>query len=155
MTVADVRRERRMLQQDEDAVSFARRIVHGRLDIARAERERRRTGADPVEVEHRLAAVLGAERGGGSTRPPRSTDVSLDHPIVLELESLCEAVGFGAVTTLDDESLDAAIAALDEFERRCSALRRDLFDRIDALTAELVRRYRSGEASADSLLEEQ
>lgn len=154
MTVADVRRERRLLQQEEDAVSFARRIAQGRLDIARAERDRRRTGAVPVDVERQLAEVLGAERGGGSTRPPRSTEVPLDHPVVAELEALCEAAGFGSVSALDDGSLDAAIASLEDFERRCSAQRRDLFGRIDALTAELVRSYRDGEASVDSLLDE-
>jgi hypothetical protein len=63
-------------------------------------------------------------------------------------------VGFGAVATLDGASLDAAISSLEEFERRCSSLRRDLFGRIDALTAELVRSYRDGEASVDSLLDE-
>ena len=154
MTVADVRRERRLLQLEEDAVSFARRIAQGRLDIARAERERRGTGAQPEDVARQLAEVLGAERGGGSTRPPRSTEVPLDHPIVAELEALCEAVGFGAVATLDGASLDAAISTLEDFERRCSSLRRDLFRRIDALTAELVRSYRDGEASVDSLLDE-
>jgi len=38
------------------------------------------------------------------------------------------------------------------FERTVSALRRTLFDRIDAIEAELTRRYRTGEASVDSLL---
>jgi hypothetical protein len=33
-----------------------------------------------------------------------------------------------------------------------SDLRRNLFDRIDAIEAELTRRYRTGEASVDSLL---
>ena len=41
-----------------------------------------------------------------------------------------------------------------EFEQRVSHDRRERFDRLDALSAELVRRYRDGEASVDSLLED-
>ena len=41
---------------------------------------------------------------------------------------------------------------LTAFERRVSDDRRDRYDRLDALSAELVRRYREGEASVDGLL---
>jgi hypothetical protein len=34
-----------------------------------------------------------------------------------------------------------------------SGQRRDLFERIDALQAEITRRYKTGEASVDSLLQ--
>jgi hypothetical protein len=43
-------------------------------------------------------------------------------------------------------------SALVEFERDVSADRRDRHARLDALSAELVRRYREGEASVDGLL---
>ena len=39
------------------------------------------------------------------------------------------------------------------FEQRVSGHRRDLFERIDALQAEITRRYKTGEASVDSLLQ--
>jgi hypothetical protein len=39
-----------------------------------------------------------------------------------------------------------------DFENDLSALRRRLHERIDALQAEIGRRYRDGEASVDSLL---
>jgi hypothetical protein len=42
---------------------------------------------------------------------------------------------------------------LKAFETNQSDIRRQLFDRIDALTAELVRRYRDGDASVDTLLQ--
>ena len=41
---------------------------------------------------------------------------------------------------------------LTAFERRVSDDRRERYDRLDALSAELVRRYREGEASVDGLL---
>ena len=48
------------LEREEDDISLHRRILHGRIDILRAERERRRRGLhlDPEE----LGPVLGGPR---------------------------------------------------------------------------------------------
>ena len=64
----------------------------------------------------------------------------------------CESIGFGSLRQLDVDSLQAAIAQLASFESARSSERRALFDEIDALTAELVRRYKDGGANVDSLL---
>jgi hypothetical protein len=45
-------------------------------------------------------------------------------------------------------------ARLAEFEARASARRKSLFAEIDALSGELVRRYRSSSSSLDALLDE-
>jgi hypothetical protein len=154
LDITQLRAERSRLQQLEDAVSFVRRVAQGRLDLARDERRRRSENLPSVDVTTDLAALFGQEHGGGSTRPPRDTVVSLDHPLALDLDSLCDEVGFGTLGSLDVDSLDAAIDRLDQFERRCSDQRRALFEQIDALTADLVRRYKLGGASVDSLLDE-
>jgi len=44
------------------------------------------------------------------------------------------------------------VTALTDFETRVSVQRKQVFERLDALSAELVRRYRDGEASVDGLL---
>lgn len=154
LSVEQLREERSRLQTLEDAVSFVRRVAQGRLDLARDERNRRNENRPSVDVTTDLAALFGQEHGGGSSRPPRDTAVSLDHPLVKELDALCDEVGFGAIASLDVDSLDAAIDRLAAFERTCSNERRSLFDRIDALTKELVGRYKSGGASVDALLGE-
>ena len=69
-----------------------------------------------------------------------------------ELERLCEDIGFGSLRSLDDESLDQIVTSLLAFENQRSVERRQLFDQIDALTVELVRRYKDGGADIDSLL---
>lgn len=153
MDLQTIRTERAALQQAEDAVSYVRRLAQGRIDIARDEQRRRAQHEESVNVERDLAALFGKEHGGGSSRPPRETSVPLDHELVRELESLCEEAGFGSLPTLDDASIADAIARLVAFESRCSAERRKLFDRIDALTKELVHRYKDGGASVDSLLD--
>jgi hypothetical protein len=96
--------------------------------------------------------VFGQEHGGGSARPPRETNISTDHPLVIELEQLCDRVGFGSIRTLDETALLAVIDELSAFENARSGERRALFDQIDALTAELVQRYKQDGADVDSLL---
>jgi hypothetical protein len=99
--------------------------------------------------------VFGQEHGGGSARPPRETNIATDHPLVVELEQLCERVGFGSIRTLDVEGLQRAIEELGAFENARSGERRSLFDQIDALTAELVKRYKDDGANIDALLNDE
>ncbi|MGH9177931.1 MAG: AmfC protein, partial [Acidimicrobiales bacterium] len=51
-----------------------------------------------------------------------------------------------------DDDVRALADAMVELERRVSSQRRGLHERLDALQAELVRRYKTGEASVDTLL---
>ena len=53
---------------------------------------------------------------------------------------------------MSHEELASYASRLHDFEQLRSHQRRDLFTRIDALSAELVRRYRDGEANVEGLL---
>lgn len=152
LDLAGIRAARTAMQAQEDAVSFVRRMAQGRLDIARDEQRRRAENLPTSNTATDLAEVFGQEHGGGSARPPRETIIATDHPLVLELEQLCERVGFGSIRTLDVEGLQRVIDQLSAFENARSAERRSLFDQIDALTAELVKRYKDGGANVDALL---
>jgi hypothetical protein len=149
-SVADIRAERNALQGEEDAISFVRRLAQGRLDLVRDELRRRASGAEQhsASLTDRLADVFGQQHGGGSARPPRETNVPSDHPLVLELDEMCAHFQFESMENLDDSSLDELGDALALFEKTCSKQRHDLFERIDALTAELVQRVREGGAGA-------
>lgn len=149
-SVADIRAERNALQGEEDAISFVRRLAQGRLDLVRDEQRRRASGGDqPVaSLQDRLAGVFGQQHGGGSARPPRETNVPADHPLVKELDELGSHFQFESMETLDDRALDELGDALALFEKSCSQRRHDLFERIDALTAELVQRVREGGTGA-------
>lgn len=152
LDLAGIRAARAALQTQEDAVSFVRRMAQGRLDIARDEQRRRAENLPTSQTATDLAGVFGQEHGGGSARPPRETNISTDHPLVIELEQLCDRVGFGSIRTLDETALVAVIDELSAFENARSGERRALFDQIDALTAELVQRYKQDGADVDSLL---
>jgi hypothetical protein len=153
LTLPQLRAERSRLQAAEDAVSYVRRMVQGRLDLVRAERRQRSAGGH-LDLEHELAGILSGQVGGGSARPPRSTLVPDDHPLLADLDERCERLGFDDLVELSDEALNELEAELDGFEHACSAERHMLFVRIDALTADLVRRYRDGDATVDGLLDD-
>ena len=65
---------------------------------------------------------------------------------------MCTENGFSRLEQLSDTELTGLENELTAFERRVSDDRRDRYDRLDALSAELVRRYREGEATVDGLL---
>lgn len=143
-SVADIRARRQGLQAQEDAISFVRRLAQGRLDLVRDEQRRRTQGSDTplASLEDRLAEVFGQQHGGGSARPPRETNVPSDHPLVKELDEVCEHYSFEMMDTLDEKALDELETTLEMFEKTCSQMRHELFDQIDALTAELVQKVR-------------
>ena len=116
------------------------------------EQRRRAENLPTSQTATDLAGVFGQEHGGGSARPPRETNISTDHPLVIELEQLCDRVGFGSIRTLDEAALLGVIDELSAFENARSGERRTLFDQIDTLTAELVQRYKQDGADVDSLL---
>ncbi len=153
MTTAELRSARAALQMQEDVISFVRRMAQGRCDLARDEQRRRTDGtpASGMSVVD-ITNVFGQEYGGGSSRPPRETNISAEHPLVVELEKLCERVGFGELRTLADDALDEAVRQIEKFELERSAERKNFFAKIDTLTSELVQRYKDGGADVDSLL---
>lgn len=152
MSLGELRSLRTRLQEEEDVVSFVRRVAQGRLDVVREERRQRGHGAHATHDPAQMATVFGQQQGGGSVRPPRDTEIAADHPRVATLTELCDRLHFGDYKDLDDDELEALEAALAAFEAEQSAQRRSLFARIDALSSELVNRYKSGGADIDSLL---
>jgi hypothetical protein len=151
LSLADLRELRSQQQAAEDAISYVRRLVQARLDLVSAEQKRRNNGNDRT-VSDDLPAILGRHLNSGPARPPRPTVDLSDHPIAVELDELCSSLGAHHITELNDAELTALSDALQAFEQARSSERRELFGTIDALSAELVRRYRDGEAKVDDLL---
>ena len=153
MSTAEIRAARASLQMQEDVISFVRRMAQGRCDLARDEQRRRVDGtpASGISVSD-IANVFGQEHGGGSSRPPRETNISAEHPLVVELEKLCQEISFGDLRILDDQSLENVVQQLSRFEISQSLERKALFASIDALTTQLVKRYKDNGVNVDSLL---
>ena len=150
LSLEELRGLRQQLQLEDDAVSYARRVAQTRLDLLKAEAIHRADKSDII-VDDELRNVLSSHLTGGPARPPRPTEDLSDHPLAVELDELCASAGLGRLKTLDDAQVVALTEAIAEFEGRVSSDRRERFDQLDALSAELVRRYRDGEADVDSL----
>ena len=117
------------LEGGEDAISRRRRVLHGRIDILRAER----TG--------RLKAQVAA--GSFETTPVTSLERPLytgtgDEPPEVELDPVPD------LASLDDDALWAEIRRLEQEEDDISLNRRVMHAQIDIVRAERTKRSRSG-----------
>ncbi len=139
LSLQGLRAYRRKLADEEDRVSYWRRLVHARLDVLAAETSR----DGPLSVDT-LARVLG-DTGAGRTRNAlvrvRAAEPLPDLPVLEEMW----------VTEVDADDPDAVAAAVERLrtaEQQLTSYRRALHQRIDEATAELIERYREDPASA-------
>jgi hypothetical protein len=151
LSLVELRALRAKLQNDDDAVSYVRRLAQARLDLVQAEKRRRATGGEE-SLSDELPEILSTHLTGGAPRPPRPAEDFSSHPLADELDGLMDHAGDNDLSSLTDDELVRYADALHEFEQARSHERRELFTRIDELSAELVRRYRDGEANVDGLL---
>ena len=156
--ITDVRQMRTECQEIETGLSYLRRLVQGRLDIVGAERQRRADGREPGDLSDlisQLPEILSDRtRAPGFGRLPQIMAPGETDPALTErLDAIVGHHDLESLAQLDDDELDRVRVELDELEREVSDLRRHVFDRIDALQAEVTRRYRTGEASVESLLQ--
>lgn len=155
-SLADVRAMRAECQRVEDGTSLLRRLVQGHLDIVRCEQERRAAGQSPdlaslvAALPHTLAEHLG---DGAPVRSRPAASALSDPALTDELDVICDVVRLSHLPDLSAVELAQLADELACLERTVSGRRRVVFDRLDALSAELTGRYRSGAASVDALLQ--
>ncbi len=149
---ADLRSMRDECLKEEARLSYARRVLHGQIDIARAEAARR--GHDPSgDLLASLADIL-ADPPAGEPRDARA--VGLYDPEVEAGRRRDDAVldepAISRMPELPDDELRALAERLADQEREVSAQRRTVLDHVDQLQSELVRRYREGRADVDEVV---
>jgi hypothetical protein len=142
----------------ETGLSYLRRMVQGPLDIVSRELVRRQVGGSSTDraalIEELPGILADGPRTPGNGRLLQTLEPSeLDPVLSAELDAIVGSGIVGDVTSVDDGTLVDLQERLTDFEHRVSQRRRSYFDRIDALQAELTRRYRTGEASVDNLLD--
>jgi hypothetical protein len=148
-----LRELRAACEEAEEGVSYARRLLQGRLDLLRAELERRDDGVQ-ADLLDALPSILAADEVSTDPVKARSTRVRVPagadaHERLLD-DVLPEALVAG--DEVAPEELERAVARATEHERALSELRRALFRRIDALRDELAARYKDGRADVADLL---
>ncbi len=154
LDLADVRARRAEAEQEEVDLSYARRLLQGRLDLLRAEGARRRgegplhdephTDAEIVEALKKILATDGPREDNGLGRflgaePSRVGEHRR------EAERAVADVGGSDLHGMGDDALAAALTDISAIEERVSRARRKVQEVMDALTAEIGRRYAAGE----------
>ena len=158
-SIEEIRAMREECRHAEDGLSYVRRQAQGRLDIVASELTRRAEGkgpSDAADIVDHLPEILGHNVSApgrlGEVRP-----TSLEPPeeaagFAVELEGILHLSSLTGLGQITDDELRHLVDRLTEYERLVSDRRRALHDRLDALQAEIVRRYKSGEVSVESLL---
>ncbi len=147
--LADVRTLRAEAEDEETLLSYERRLLHARMDILRAEQERRSgTGGTLLE---RLPQILADDA------PPSRGSISLKDPPSLEhprrrVEKLVSDSTLANLGDLPDERIVEILGTLESAEAEVSEQRHAVQKVLDALTAEIGRRYRTGEANPEDVL---
>ena len=155
----EIRTMRDECRRAEDGLSYVRRQAQGRLDIVAAELTRRNEGkgpSDAADIVDQLPAILGhgvSTQGGILNVRPTSLEPPDDTgELIVELEGILHLSSLTGLGQITDDELRLLVDRLTEYERLVSDRRRALHDRLDALQAEIVRRYKTGEVSVESLL---
>jgi hypothetical protein len=151
-----LRAERSACEAEEEAVSYARRVLQGRVDILRAELGRRAEG-EAQDLLERLPGILAADAQGArpSAAHVRATRLRVPEGAEAYESRIDAVVDESRLERIDDEDLDAIQAIIERLvsvERDLSDTRRALFERIDTIRAELAARYKDGRASVRDLL---
>jgi hypothetical protein len=154
LDLPEVRARRDEAAQEETDLSYLRRLLHGRIDIVRAEQKRRAEGGSNSVVD-RLAEILAdnavgaAPAGAGRHQPlePSRAEAHRRH-----VEALVSDADLSDVTSLPDERLELALRTYVAEEASVSQRRREVQRVVDQLNDEIAGRYRAGSASVDQLL---
>ena len=157
----DELRERRQLAEQEEAdLSYARRLLQGRMDLLRSEQQQR-GGDAPVAAGTRSDQELARDLASVLADGPRS-DHGLGRHLTTEpsrvgehrraAEQAVDDVRASDPASLSDDEVAHALQHLAELEASVSESRHRVQTVMDALTTEVARRYREGEAHVEDVL---
>jgi hypothetical protein len=153
LSMDEVRSLRKEAEQEETDLSYIRRLLQGRLDILRAERDRR-SGSGDASLVDSLAKILADDNAGSPHGLGRhiAAEPSRTDQHRRAVEALVADLDISDPGALDDAALGRALEVLETEERSVSEKRRAVQKVMDASTAEITRRYRDGDANVSDLL---
>lgn len=148
----ELRRLRAVCEQLEATLSYRRRILQGHLDLLAGELARREVspgGVAQAPTSEDIGRLLGqlGDRGRASDRSPSHQRLG-----AFEVEAADLDVVSVDLPDRTDQELRDRFRALVAKELEISAVRRVVLDRLDAIQAEVVSRYRDGRTSIDEVL---
>ncbi|MEX0659080.1 MAG: hypothetical protein WD080_08100 [Egibacteraceae bacterium] len=153
-STAEIRTMRDECRQEEERLSFERRLLQGRVDIVRAERARRQSG-DGEGLVDALPSILADDTSSRSGSPQaRVAPVFTPDPdpTYTRREADRTEWSFGNLPELGDRELAELHERLASDERAVSDLRRRVIDHLDRLQSEVAARLTDGSLVADDIL---
>jgi hypothetical protein len=156
LELEELRRRRGEAEAEEEGISYLRRMLHGRLDILRAELARRRVGESEHDMGDLVAGLplILSDAGRGSFTAIRRIRVPLPNASPRRrLERLVSDETIARLPELRTTQITRAVEMLSREEAALSANRQAVQRVVDVLRGELARRYRDGTASVAKLLE--
>ncbi len=146
----EVRERRHLADQEEVDLSYARRLLQGRIDLLQAPAPPVGSRSD-ADLAHDLAAVLSGE--GPRADHGLGRHLNVDPSRVGEHRRAAEQA-VADLASGDPASGDVArvVQSLRLLERDVSENRHRVQQVMDLLTAEVARRYRTGEARVEDVL---
>lgn len=139
LSLQDLRCYRQKLTDEEDRVSYWRRLAHARMDILVAESST--AGSLSLDELVRVLGDTGAGVGRKGLVRVRPGEPLPNLPVLTEMWQ-------SEVDPHDPAAVEQAIERLRVAERQLTSYRRVLHERIDEATGELISRYRENPTSA-------
>lgn len=157
LTIEELRAKKGECEEEEVAISYMRRVTQGRLDILVADLRRRAVGDGRTELRDlvdQLSTILadGPRSASSGGRLPALLAPEVDDDVMAQLDDVLPEGTLADLVNLDDAEAIAVGERLRDLERRLSAERRAIHDRLAILEQDLVRRYKANEVDVDSLL---
>src|SRR5262245_49377238 len=143
LDIDDVHAMHEQCLEIETEVSYVRRVAQARIEILRAEQDRRARGGSVADLVAALPSILsdaGPRTEPASSRLTRHLAPAPAIEWTRGRESLISDDTLANLPTLTDGELDDALDGLGDLEREVSDRRRELHDVIDVIEADLARR---------------
>ncbi|GAA4988922.1 aerial mycelium formation protein [Kineococcus glutinatus] len=162
LSLPELRARRGEAEQEEADLSYARRLLQGRLDIMQAEADRRQGADGAPDLPHvRSDAELVATLTDVLADPRRTNHGYGRHSTVepsrvgehrRRAEAAVADPRLSDLAALGDDELAAAQQNLRALEQEISADRHRVQEAMDACTEEITRRYRDGVVNIEDTL---
>lgn len=149
LTLDELRERRHLAEQEEVDLSYARRLLQGRIDLLRAQGAPAGSRSD-ADLAHDLAEVLADD--GPRADHGLGRHLAVDPSRVGEHRRAAEQAVDHLETSVSPQDVQRAVEALTRLEHDVSENRHRVQQVMDVLTAEVARRYRTGEARVEDVL---
>ncbi|MEI2833528.1 MAG: hypothetical protein V9G25_01835 [Acidimicrobiia bacterium] len=139
----EIRELRDTAREIETEMSYLRRLAQSRLDIFKAEQNRREKGGTLGDLIAMLPSILASGETRSSSTNSRLSSILAPSPNIdfnRGMETLVSDDSLANLDQLEDDELIQNIDDLKEFEKEVSQKEKDLHKVIDALEGEIAKR---------------